>query len=58
MTFAAPLDPRTEPDDARLREGIRRELDELERRCDPLEAAARAPAAGRPARGEVSAPLQ
>ena len=39
MTFAAPLDPQGEPDDARLRESVRAELDALEQRCDPAEAA-------------------
>jgi len=39
MTFAAPLDPHGEPDDARLRESVRAELDALEQRCDPAEAA-------------------
>ena len=39
MTFAPPLDPRAEPDDARLRASVRDALAELERRCDPVEAA-------------------
>jgi len=39
MTFASPLDPQSEPDDARLRESVRAELDALEQRCDPAEAA-------------------
>jgi lysophospholipid acyltransferase (LPLAT)-like uncharacterized protein len=39
MTFAPPLDPQAEPDDGRLRESVRAELDALEQRCDPAEAA-------------------
>ena len=39
MTFAPPHDPNMEPDDARLRESVRAALAELERRCDPDEAA-------------------
>jgi lysophospholipid acyltransferase (LPLAT)-like uncharacterized protein len=39
MTFAPPLDPQGEPDDARLRESVRAELAALEQRCDPAEAA-------------------
>lgn len=47
MTFAAPLDPRVEPDDGRLRGLVASALDELEWRCDPLEAPhVRPPAAG------------
>jgi lysophospholipid acyltransferase (LPLAT)-like uncharacterized protein len=38
MTFAAPLDPREEADDARLRDAVRHALGALERRCDPDEA--------------------
>jgi lysophospholipid acyltransferase (LPLAT)-like uncharacterized protein len=61
MTFAPPLDPRAEPDDVRLRESVRTALDELEERCDPVEAAwahehARADA-GEAARGGRSALL-
>lgn len=39
MTFAPPIDPRAEPDDVRLRESVGAALDELEERCDPVEAA-------------------
>lgn len=38
MTFATPLDPRAEPDDARLRASVDAALAELERRCDAAEA--------------------
>jgi lysophospholipid acyltransferase (LPLAT)-like uncharacterized protein len=60
MTFAPPLDPSAVPDDARLRDDVRAALAELERRCDPVEAALaqpRADAAGAP-RGDAPAPLQ
>lgn len=51
MTFARPLDSRDEPDEARLREAVRASLADLERRCDPLEAAR-----AQPADGETDAP--
>jgi lysophospholipid acyltransferase (LPLAT)-like uncharacterized protein len=61
MTFAPPLDPSAEPDDARLRDGVRTALDELERRCDPAEAALAQPASGvdgAQARGDAGPRLQ
>jgi lysophospholipid acyltransferase (LPLAT)-like uncharacterized protein len=45
MTFAPPLDPRVMPDDARLRDSVRAALADLERRCDPVEAARAQPPA-------------
>jgi lysophospholipid acyltransferase (LPLAT)-like uncharacterized protein len=38
MTFAMPLDPGAEPDDGRLRALVGGALEDLERRCDPIEA--------------------
>lgn len=62
MTFATPLDPNAQPDDARLRGMVRADLEELERRTDPVEAAlaeplSRADADGAP-RGDVPAGLR
>jgi lysophospholipid acyltransferase (LPLAT)-like uncharacterized protein len=62
MTFAPPLDPRVMPDDTQLRDSVRAALVELERRCDPLEAARAQPrandAAAAEPRGDVRPALQ
>jgi lysophospholipid acyltransferase (LPLAT)-like uncharacterized protein len=46
MTFAVPLDPGVETDDGRLRGLVGRALEDLERRCDPIEASLVRPPAG------------
>jgi hypothetical protein len=60
MTFAPPLDPHAEPDDGRLRALVGQALDELERRCDPLEVlhvrSPTAPGGAAPAVAAASAP--
>lgn len=57
MTFGAPLDPRDDPSDARVRDAVTAALAALERRCDPEEAARAQPAVAGTARGDAAARL-